>query len=155
MVRDFAPREAHERPSLSFPTRKPIHRARRISLFEREIRVTLSPAAVDILFQQAAMLSEGAIAGGWYGGSTMLTLDLPRAGHQLSEACDVVTAHQLELLCATDTRVHERARAIALREAQARAGMTLVRPLVDIRVYRSGRLVHIDLDVEARVPETP
>lgn len=155
MVRDFATREPRERPPVPFPARKPLHRARRISLFDREIRVTLSAAAIDILFHDAALLSEGCIAGGWYGGSSMLTIDLGRAAHVLSEACDAVTARQLETLCIADPRVHERARAIALAEAEARAGIPLGRPSVDVRIHRTDRLVHIDVDIEAPVPETP
>jgi hypothetical protein len=51
---------------------------RRVSLFEREVKVRLAPAAVDLLHTAARVLSEGELTGDLYAGSTMLTVDLSR-----------------------------------------------------------------------------
>ena len=39
--------------------RRPMARATRIALFEREVRVRLSRAALDLLFARAEVISEG------------------------------------------------------------------------------------------------
>jgi len=123
--------------------------ARRVSLFEREIRIRLSSAAVEILFELASVLSEGQLEEDGYYGSTMITVDLGRAAAIVSDDCDVATARRVTDLIADDERVHERARALALAEAERRAGCALGSQQVDIRVRSSGAHVHIDVDVEA------
>ena len=51
---------------VSLPGRKPMATARRVSLFEREIRVRLSSAAVEILFELAAVLLTVALVAAVY-----------------------------------------------------------------------------------------
>ena len=123
--------------------------ARRVSLFEREIRVRLSSAAAEILFELAAVLSEGQLEPDGYYGSTMFTIDLARARALVSDACDAATARRVTDLLAADERVRAHARARALAEAEARAGCPLAAAQVDIRVRCAGAHVHIDVDVEA------
>src|SRR6476619_213912 len=87
-------------------SKKPMARAVRITLFQREIRVRLSPAALDLLFARAEVISEGqrAMRGGRdsYFGSTRRTLDLPSLAPLLSDACDAGTARRLAALLESD-----------------------------------------------------
>lgn len=135
------------------PARKPVVPARRVSLFEREVRVRMSIAAIDVLFRNAAVLSEGEVHGDRYDGSTMLTLDLARASARVSEACDLATARMLEKLLAHDQRVLDIARRVAVIEAEKLAGCALQSIIVELHVHRSGRHFHLDVDVEAFVGE--
>ena len=49
----------------ALPARKPMARATRITLFEREVRERLSRAALDVVFARAESLSEGNPATIW------------------------------------------------------------------------------------------
>lgn len=135
--------------TVALPPRKPMAAARRVSLFEREIRVGLSSAAVEILFQLASILSEGAHEEGGYFGSTMITIDLGRAALLVSDPCDATTVRRVADLLAADPRVRQRARAMAAAEADRLAGAPLGRAQIDLRVRTSGNHLHIDVDVEA------
>jgi hypothetical protein len=137
------------------PPRKPMRSARRVSLFEREIRIRLSAAAIDILFDLAAVLSEGQVEGDRYFGSTMITFDLGRAGGQVSDDCDEATARRAAELIAGDDRILDRARALAAREAARLAGVGLQPPQVDLAVRRTGKHLHLDMDIESTVEENP
>lgn len=137
------------RRPLVIPRRKPMRRAERVSLFEREVRVRLSAAAIEILFGTAAVLSEGQVEGGRYYGSTMITIDLTRVSAYIAEACDVATARSLERLLAVDARVDACARRIAAAEASRHAGSGLGATQIDLRVHRNDRHFHIDMDIEA------
>src|SRR6266545_3755295 len=95
------------------PPKKPMATVRRVSLFEREIRIGLSAAAIEILFDLASVLSEGAREPEGYFGSTMITIELARAAVLVSDPCDASTVHRLAELIATDARVFERARGLA------------------------------------------
>lgn len=128
--------------------------ARRVSLFQREIRVSLSSAAIEILFDLASVLSEGHTDGGAYFGSTMITFDLSRASDLVSDPCDVAAARRLCDELAADSRVRERARAVAVTEAERVAGAPLTGAAVDLRARASGAHIDLDLDVEA-VAATP
>ena len=123
--------------------------ARRVSLFEREVRVRLAPVGLELLFDQAKVLTEGQLDGDRYHGSTMLTLDLAALRDLLSDECDAACARRVAELAAADDRVRERARRVAFTEAQRRGGR-LALPAIDLHVHREGRTVHLDLDVEAR-----
>lgn len=124
---------------------------RRVALFEREIRIRLSSAAIDILFDAAEVLSEGQRQGrGWFG-STMVTIDLATVAAALREPCDASSARRVAELCATDPRVRARAKSLATAEAEARAGARLARLDVDLKARAVGSRVHIDLDVEGEV----
>ncbi|MEM9488930.1 MAG: hypothetical protein AAGC55_07280 [Myxococcota bacterium] len=122
---------------------------RRVSLFEREIRVHLSRAAIEILFASSSVLSEGQVEGSRYFGSTMITIDLARASVRLNEACDIATARDVEVLLSADGRVRQRVRQLAIAEAGRLAGRALGAVQIDMAVRRAGRHVYIDVDLEA------
>jgi hypothetical protein len=124
--------------------------ARRVSLFQRDLEISLSSAAVDILFDKASVLSEGQVEDGGFYGSTMITFDCARASHLVSDACDATTVRRVSELVATDERVRDRARRLGASEAERLAGGRLDRPQIDIRVRANGNHLHIDVDVEAR-----
>lgn len=126
--------------------------ARRVSLFEREIRVSLGTSAIEILFDGAQCLSEGQRDGDRWFGSTMITIDLERAGAALSDPCDVASARRVAELLAHDARVLARARALAARAASERAGSALEALTVEIVARPAGRKVHLDVDVEGDIP---
>lgn len=122
--------------------------ARRVSLFEREVRVRLAPAGLDILFDEMRVLTEGQVEGERYFGSTMMTVDLGRVQPRVSDECDPACARRIVDLAADDERVRARARAIAVTEATRQGAFA--DPAVDLHVHRDGRILHLDLDVEAR-----
>jgi hypothetical protein len=126
--------------------------ARRVSLFEREIRVSLGTAAIEVLFDLAQLLSEGQREGRRWFGSTMITIDLERAGTLLSDECDAASARRVAVLLASDARVLARARALATAAATDRAGGPLGALSVEIKARAAGRKVHLDVDVEGELP---
>jgi hypothetical protein len=125
-------------------------KARRVSLFERELRVRLAPAGLDLLFDEARVLTEGQTEGERYCGSTMMTIDLARVQSRVSDDCDDGCARKVATLLADDDRARVRARRIALSEA-IRTGGAIEAPQIDVRVRPQGRALHLDLNVEARV----
>jgi hypothetical protein len=147
-------RRGKQREEGLLPPRKPMASARRVSLFEREVRVRLSSAAVEILFERASILSEGQQEDGGYYGSTMITVDCARAAHLVSDSCDAAVVKRVRDLCAADERIRERARAVGVGEAERLAGTELAEPQVDVRVRASGAHLHIDVDVEAQIEMT-
>lgn len=145
---------AHEIPAVTAsPVRKPMARATRITLFEREVKERLSRAALDIVFARAELLSEGQrnVRGGkdGYFGSTMLTIDLTSFADVLRDACDAGTAHRLVELMETDSGVPRRIRDIAEREATRIATAKLKDLRTHVAVRAQGAKVFIDVDVEA------
>ena len=133
------------------PPRKPMARATRVSLFDREVRVRLAPAALDVLLEQPRLLSEGQLEHDRYIGSTMLSIDLARSIEKISDPPDAATARRVAELFPDDERARARAKKIAIREAARAAGAApLEPPQVDLRVRAAGAVVHLDLDVEAR-----
>lgn len=130
--------------------RKPMAAARRVSLFEREIRVHVGTSAIEVLFGVAEILSEGQHDGERYFGSTMITIDLERARDALRDDCDAASAKRVAALLARDPRVAARARALALQHASERAGRPLAHLETEIKVRAAGSRVHLDVDVEGR-----
>jgi hypothetical protein len=133
--------------------RKPMARAVRVALFEREIKERLSSAAVEILLDRARVLSEGrrsaaATGGSVFYGSTMLTIDLADAGELVRESCDPATCSRVGALVEGDQRVQRRVRQIAAREAERLAGAPLQARIAEVRVRVQGTLLYIDVDVE-------
>ena len=122
---------------------------RRVSLFDREVRVRLAPAAVDLLHTAARVLSEGEVVGDVYAGSTMLTVDLARTADRVSDPPDTSTAQRVALLYAADERCRNHARRIAVAEAAKAAGGPLADSRVDIESRARGAEVHLSLNVEA------
>jgi len=137
----------------TFPARKPMARATRITLFEREVRERLSRAALDVIFARADRLSEGQrqIRGGReaFFGSTMLTVDLTAFADFFRDACDAGTAHRLAALMEADGTVPRRIREIAEKEATRIAAVRLKDLRTQIAVRAQGSKVFIDVDVEA------
>lgn len=140
---------ANHQTQSAMAMRKPMAGARRVSLFEREIRIKLSGPAIEILFDLGAVISEGQLEQEGYFGSTMITIDISRATGVVSDACDARTARRVADLLSSDSRVRARAKRVAVAEAEARAGCKLRSPQVDMSVRSTGSQVHIDIDVEA------
>jgi hypothetical protein len=124
--------------------------ARRVSLFEREVRVRLAPVAVDIIHGAARVLSEGELAGDVYAGSTMLTVDLARTADRISDPPDSSTAQRVAFLYAADERCREHAKRVAYAEARKTAGCDLSAPHIDVETRARGAELHLSLNVEAR-----
>jgi len=131
------------------PRRKPMAIARRISLFEREVTVRLSPVGVDVLFGAGTLLTEGDFAGDRYCGSTMITIDLARTAATISDPIDASTARRVADLVPGDDHARDRARKIAIGAAARTAGCALADPTVDVRARAVGHQLHLDLDLEA------
>lgn len=132
------------------PKRKPMAVSSRVSLFSRDVQLSLSSAAIDILFAKASVLSEGQVENSGYFGSTMITFDCTRAADLISDACNPATVRRVCDLLGADERVRNRARKLGSTEAARLAGTQLRRAHVDMRVRASGNHLHIDLDVEGK-----
>jgi hypothetical protein len=135
------------------PARRPMARATRITLFEREVRERLSRAALDVVFARADLLSEGqrSVRGGReaYFGSTMLTIDLATFADVFRDACDAGTAHRLATLLESDSTTPRRIKEIALREAARIAAGRLKDVRTQVTIRAQGAKVFVDVDVEA------
>jgi len=133
--------------------------ARRVSLFEREVAVRLAPVALELLHDAARTLTEGALVGDDYAGSTMLTIDLTRTRERISDPPDASTAQRVALLYASDERCRDHARRIAAKEARRMAGCELSAPHVDVESRARGNELHLSLNIEAqrerRAPSPP
>ena len=151
----FALPETAATPAPVLPARRPMARATRITLFEREVRERLSRAAMDLVFARADRLSEGQrqVRGGIdsYFGSTMLTVDLVAFADVLRDACDAGTARRLAALIEADTSIPRRIRDIAEREASRIAAARLKEVRTQMAVRAQGAKVFIDVDVEAEI----
>ena len=131
--------------------RKPMVTARRVALFEREVKLKLGAAALEVLLDAASVLSEGQRQGARWFGSTMITVDLAKLGDLLRDIDEPATAAQVADLLADDPRARGRARELALVAAAERAGGKLARTAADLRVRALGQVVQIDVDVEGDV----
>lgn len=129
--------------------------ARRVSLFEREVHIRLAPAALELLHGAARVLTEGALDGDGYAGSTMLTVDLARTADRVSDPPDASTAQRVALLYAQDERCREHARRVAVAEARRRAGCELAAPIVDVESRARGSELHLSVNVEAQRRTAP
>ncbi len=124
--------------------------ARRVSLFAREVTVKLAPVAMDLIHNAARLLTEGEMTGDMYTGSTMMTIDLAHAVHQISDPPDATTAQRVAFLYAADARCRDHARRIAVVEARKRAGCDLTIPSVDVESRARGPKLHLSINVEAQ-----
>jgi hypothetical protein len=133
--------------------RRPMARATRIALFEREVRERISRAALELVLGRAEVISEGqrGLRGGRdaYFGSTMLTIDLPSLDLLLRDACDAGTARRLAELLEADAAAGERIEALAAREAARVAGATPRTVSTHVTIRSQAAKVFIDIDVEA------
>jgi hypothetical protein len=133
--------------------RKPMARAERVTLFEREVRERLSLAAIEILLERAKVLSEGRRARSptaleaWFG-STMMTFDVAALGDVVRDPLDARAAARVADLIRGDARVGRRVQRIAEREAHRLAGGPTRAKAADVRVRAQGTLVYLDVDVE-------
>lgn len=146
-------RRASARAEVPVLPRKPMARALKTTLFEREVRERLSGAAVEILLGRARVLAEGQrsaspTAAKAFFGSIMLTIDLAEASGEVREACDPATAEKVAALMAADARVLKRVRQVAEREGGKIAGGPIRAHSADVRVWARGTSVHVDVDVE-------
>lgn len=133
--------------------KRPMARAARVTLFEREVRERLSVAAVELMFERARVLSEGArsdapTARRAYFGSTMITVDVAALGECVRERCDARAAERVAGMVASDGRVLRRVQKIAEREAARLAGGAVRVRAGDVRVRWNGTLLYLDVDVE-------
>ncbi len=124
-------------------------RACRVSLFHREIRTTLSSAAIEILFGQATVISEGQYEHSCFFGSTMITIDCSQAGEWVSDLCDATTTRQVAELLLRDDRFRERARTLGEREAMRLARSPLGPIQLEMHIRTAGNHLHVDIDVES------
>ena len=112
--------------SRALAARRPMARATRIALFEREVRERLSRAALELVLARAEVISEGqrGVRGGRdaYFGSTMLTIDLPSLELLLRDACDAGTARRLAALLETDATARQAHRGAGRARGGARRG---------------------------------
>jgi hypothetical protein len=141
-----------EEPVAAFE-KKPMARAARVTLFEREIKERLSVAAVEILLERARILSEGQrsaspTAARAYFGSTMITVDVAAIADVVREPCDARAAARVCELIRDDARVTRRVQKIAEKEAQRLADGPVRVRAGDVRVRAQGTFVYLDVDVE-------
>lgn len=146
---DAPPADAPEQQLL----RRPMARATRIALFEREVRERLSRAALELVLGRAEVISEGqrGVRGGRdaYFGSTMLTIDLPSLDLLLRDACDAGTARRLAELLESDDTAQGRIQALAATEAERVAGAAPASVSAHVAIRSQAAKVFIDIDVEA------
>jgi hypothetical protein len=151
--------------------KKTMARARRVTLFEREIKARLSLAAIAILFERARVLSEGKRSAattarirdvrgadvalaldpapcGPYFGSTMITVDVAALAVLVREPCGEDAARRVAEMCKSDTRIRTRVHRLAGKEACRLAGEPLKLRASDVRVRQQGTSVYLDVDVE-------
>jgi hypothetical protein len=145
---------AHGEPTDdALSSRRPMVRATRITLFEREVRERLSRAALDVMFARAESISEGqsSARGGReaYFGSTMLTIDLVALADVLRDVSDVGTPDRLVTLMESDKDLPARIREIAAREATRIAVRKLRELTTHVTIRAQGSKIFIDVDVEA------
>ena len=138
----------------SLPARKPMARAARVTLFEREVREKLSVAAIEILARARAHPVRGAALGGADGEARATSArpcspsTSPRSATLVREACDARAATRVAELIRGDARVTRRVQKIAAREARAARRRTDPRARRRSARARAGTLVYLDVDVE-------
>jgi hypothetical protein len=136
-------------------------RVRRIALIRREVRESLAPAALDLLFSHADEVVEGGIDPGdgprrAYA-TVMVTVDLARCAGLLREPADEATAARLAELMADERRVHERLVALARRELARLTGLPgrRLRVHLEHRARADGCRVLLDADAMVSVGAVP
>jgi hypothetical protein len=139
--------------AVSAAARRPMARATRIALFEREVRERISRAALELVLGRAEVISEGqrGVRNGRdaYFGSTMLTIDLPSLDLLLRDACDAGTARRLAELLEADATAGKRIEALAAAEAARVAGAAPKSVSTHVTIRSQAAKVFIDIDVEA------
>jgi len=132
---------------------RPMAQVRRISLIEREIRETLSQAALDAVFAHAEVISEGEtrqeVGKSTFLGSTMLTCDLASTAEILREPADEGTARRLAALLHKEKTLDARIETIVRREVERITGRQPKKVRGETRIRIQGTRVFLDVDVEA------
>jgi hypothetical protein len=128
-------------------------RARRVCLFQREIKERLSAAALEILLGGAKVLSEGQSSGtgkaARYYGSSMLTIDLTSFSRYIRDPLDAASAVRVAAMIETDSSIKKRLAALARVEAERIAKRKLTAMEMEMDVCVECAKVLVDLDVEA------
>jgi hypothetical protein len=149
--------DAAEPAGVAAAARRPMARATRIALFEREVRERLSRTALDLVLSRAEVISEGqrSTRNGRdaYFGSTMLTIDLPSLELLLRDACDAGTARRLADLLQADAQAMAGVEALAAREAARVCGVRPASVRTHVAIRAQAAKVFIDIDVEASFTE--
>jgi hypothetical protein len=132
---------------------RPMAQVRKIPLIEREIRERLSQAALDAIFANTHVISEGeTVKGGGqiqFVGSTMLTIDVEAFAEILREPADEGTARRLAALLAKELSLPQRIEAVVRLEVER---ITLATPQSvrgETQIRAQGTQVYLDIDVEA------
>jgi len=132
---------------------RPMAQVRRIGLIEREVRETLSQAALDAVFAHAEVISEGECrqeAGKTsFFGSTMLTCDLAATSEILREPPDDGTARRLAALLLKDKSLDQRIETIVRREVERITSRQPKKVRGETRIRIQSTCVFLDVDVEA------
>jgi hypothetical protein len=140
------------RPTSPYELR-PMVQVRKIPLIEREIRERLSQAALDAIFANAQVISEGeAVKGGGkiqFLGSTMLTIDIPAFGDVLREPADEGTARRLAALLAKEPSLANRIESVVRQEVERITSAVPQSVRGETRIRAQGACVFLDIDVEA------
>ena len=124
--------------------------AKRVSLFQREVKVVLAPAALELLHGAARVMSEGEFTGDLYEGSTMMSVDFTRTVNMVSDPPDATTAQRVAFLYASDEKCRDHARRVAVAEAKRRAGTELTAAHIDVESRARGPELLLSLNVEAQ-----
>ncbi|MCX4246573.1 hypothetical protein [Paraliomyxa miuraensis] len=133
----------------------PWARVREVQLIRREIRETLSPGAVQVLFDHAELVVEGGEELGGRGASdrrvfatVMITIDLACCSARFREPADEATARRVAELMEEDLQVRHELHSLAARELARLSGCephTLVVSLeTSVRVEETAVLVDVD-----------
>src|SRR5687767_8638983 len=142
----LVPHEQRTAPALGSALKlRPMARAARISLFEREVRERLSRAALDVLFASAGIMSEGqrAARGGRevFFGSTMLTVELVSLTAMVRDAADARSAQRLASLLGVQAGSLSRIKRIAADEVERLSGTRPRSVSADVKVRARGATV--------------
>ena len=130
----------------------------RVQLIRREVREALSAGGVEVLFEHAELMVEGAEELGGrraedrrFFATVMATIDLVRCASCFREPADEATARRVVELMEVDPRVRERLCSLAGQEV-ARLALVDAESLalaVEIGMRSEGTAVLLDVDVVA------
>lgn len=131
-------------------------RVQKVQLIRREIRETLSPSALEVLWKHGEHVIEGGAevshgrgaAGRRFYATVMVTFDLRRCAAYFREPADVATAEKLAELMLGSPRVKHKLIALARPELARLAGVpeTQLHVELDHHVRTEGAQVFIDGD---------
>ena len=133
-------------------------RVQRVQLIRREVREALSPGAIEVLFERAELVVEGAEELGGrraedrrFFATVMITIDLSSCASCFREPADEATARRVAELMEIDPRVRERLHTLAAHEVAQLAGVEpgQLALAVEIGVRSDAAAVLLDVDVVA------